>query len=415
MSYVLLVDDSPVILKILRHLATRIDHHDAVAAASLSQAKQIYQQNPDSCFAAVVDLTLPDASSADIVDYFVNARVPTIVLTGNFDEKLQNQLIQKGIVDYVRKEGRYSYEYAIDLVNRLSRNLRTRVLVVEDSKAVRSHIRHLLQTQLFEVLEAGNGLEALKVLKQHPDIRLLITDYQMPEMDGFELVLTLRHKLDRQDMVIIGLSSTEEANTSTRFIKNGANDFLSKPFNSEEFHCRINRNMDNLYLLERVQAMAYEDDLTGLPNRRWFYEHAEPALALTNQHHKPFCLALLSLDDYQALNDAYGRDLGDQLLTFFALELRESFPKQILARTGVEEFTIVFPGQDQEQCGELLNRFKQHIAVQAIEHGEEEIFITFTAGIASQPANSLDNFLLRANNCLLEAKRAGSNMIFGEE
>ena len=71
----------------------------------------------------------------------------------------------------------------------------------------------------------------------NPDIKILITDYNMPRMDGFELVKTIRGKYEKTDLVIIGLSSDEDGSLSARFIKNGANDFLRKPFNHEEFFC----------------------------------------------------------------------------------------------------------------------------------------------------------------------------------
>src|SRR6187431_2141866 len=120
MKKILVVEDSEMVMKVLRHLVHSSSlAYDAVYATTLAQATELYQQSPQEFFAALVDLNLPDAPDGEVVDFTLSKKIPTIVLTGSYDEKRREQLFNKGIVDYVTKEGRYAYSKAIGMINRL--------------------------------------------------------------------------------------------------------------------------------------------------------------------------------------------------------------------------------------------------------------------------------------------------------
>ena len=104
MKKILIVEDSEMVMKIMRHLVQGSSlAYEAVYAASLAQATELYEQFPDDFFAALVDLNLPDAPDGEVVDFTLSKKIPTIVLTGSYDEKRREQLFNKGIVDYVTK------------------------------------------------------------------------------------------------------------------------------------------------------------------------------------------------------------------------------------------------------------------------------------------------------------------------
>ncbi|HRH79059.1 MAG TPA: response regulator, partial [Cellvibrionaceae bacterium] len=246
MKTILVVEDSPMVMKIIKHVMGQNPHYQAVFAERFAQAQDCITQIGSDLFAAVVDLNLPDAPDGEIVDYCLSRKIPTVVLTGSFDATRREKLLAKGVVDYVTKEGRFSYVYVSNLLVRLIKNAQVKVLVVDDSSTSRKFITQLLHLQHYQVLEAIDGVDAIKAVIEHPDIRLLITDYNMPRMDGFELVQNLRVKYEKTDLIIIGLSSENDGALSAKFIKNGANDFLRKPFNHEEFFCRVNHNIELL-------------------------------------------------------------------------------------------------------------------------------------------------------------------------
>jgi CheY-like chemotaxis protein len=176
MKKILIVEDSDMVMKILRHLVHNASlPYEAVYATSLAQATAAYEQSPNDFFAALVDLNLPDAPNGEVVDFTLGKKIPTIVLTGSYDEKRREQLFAKGIVDYVTKEGRYAYSKAIGMIQRLEKNQHIKVLVVDDSDMSRKHMANLFRRHLFQVLEAVDGVDAIKVMLENGDIKLLIT------------------------------------------------------------------------------------------------------------------------------------------------------------------------------------------------------------------------------------------------
>ena len=207
MKKILIIEDSSTVTKILKHLTKNRLDINPIFAGTFAEAQRLYLEHKEDLFAAIIDLSLPDAPDGETVDFFLKEKVPSIVLTANYQSQKRQELMDKGVVDYIIKESRYSYNYALNLIGRLAKNQAIKILIAEDSKPTRTFIRLLLKKHLYQVIEAENGIEALDALKANPDIKLLITDYQMPEMDGFELVRSLRHNIDKSDLVIIGLSA----------------------------------------------------------------------------------------------------------------------------------------------------------------------------------------------------------------
>ena len=103
-------------------------------------------------------------------------------------------------------------------------------------------------------------------------------------------------------MAIIGISGANNGMHSARFIKNGADDFLCKPFCVEEFYCRITQNIEYLNNIEKIQKAANTDYLTQLPNRRYFFKKAESQIAQYQQGNTCFCLAMLDIDFFKKIS-----------------------------------------------------------------------------------------------------------------
>ena len=240
---ILLVEDSKVQARIIgQHLAD-VTPFDTVMAASLAEA-QAMLAGRETFFAAILDLNLPDDPDRSIVDVAVRAGVPCVVMTANFDEELRDELMAKNVVDYFLKTVP-ELSNLVDCIERLYKNLSLKVLVVDDARTARHQVTRLLVNQNYQPLEADDGVQALEVLEAHPDVRLVITDYNMPRMDGFELIGEIRKTRPKHELAIVGISA-QSGPLTARFIKNGANDFVTKPIQAEEFYCRINQQMDLL-------------------------------------------------------------------------------------------------------------------------------------------------------------------------
>lgn len=414
MKHILVVEDSPMVLKVIRHVFSQSPLIKAHYAENFAQAQLLYASS-EQWFAAVVDLSLPDAPDGEIVDFALSKNLPTLVLTGSFDEKRRENLLSKGIVDYVTKEGRFSYEYALGVLHRLIKNQRTQVLVVDDSATSRNYLCSLLRRQLYQVLEAEDGVHAIKILLENPGIRLLITDYNMPRMDGFELVKNLRVKYEKTDLIIIGISSEGESLLSAKFIKAGANDFLKKPFNQEEFNCRVSANVELLELVEQIRDAANRDELTGLYSRRFFFKRALERFQEAETRGSLLSLAVLDLDEFMEINSSYGNDLGDRVMQIISRRFVELFDRFIVARAGGQEFYVLLPGLPNAKAKAFVEKVRQIVAAEHLELEGHSISLTFSAGVSSERGTSLDTLVNNAEKCLLRAKEAGGDLVFGDE
>lgn len=410
MQSVLIVEDSPMVLKVLRHLASRQLDFELVYATSRAEAlAQLVSR--ESWLAAIVDLNLPDAPDGELVDDCLERGVPTIVLTGSVNNQKRDQLTKRGIVDYVLKEGRFSYLYAVNLVARLARNRHIKVIVAEDSKTTRRFMVELLQRHLFQVVEAEDGQQALQAILADPTIRILITDNNMPNLDGFELIHQLRHKHEHHDLVAIGLSSAEDKYLSAKFIKNGANDFLYKPFSHEEFFCRIMQAVDAMERLDNMRAMAYTDPLTQIGNRRFFIEKAQTEVSKARKQTTPLSMALIDIDYFKSINDEYGHDVGDQAIQLLATILAHAFQRFIVARTGGEEFSVLFPGLQGDQARQLVEVVREQVEHDSIDTEHGLVGFTISAGISQAPCDTFERLMKHADEALYRAKDAGRNMV----
>jgi len=260
MEKVLIVEDSKMFAETLHLKIKQKFNCDVYVALSFSDACNILKQNKNF-FVALLDMNLPDAPDGEIVDYVVQYEIPPVVFTGKFDDSLRTNIFRKKVVDYILKDNIHCIDYIIELLDRLFKNRSIKILVVDDSKLSRSLVIKLLQNYKFQTIDAPNGEVALELLKEHKDINLVITDYEMPVMDGFTFVEKLRQIYSREELPIIGISGSEKPSLSAKFLKLGANDFLAKPFCEEEFYCRVIQN------LETIEAIQKLKELNSLKNK----------------------------------------------------------------------------------------------------------------------------------------------------
>lgn len=405
---ILVVEDSPVVLKVLQHLLSQSSAFTPVLCACYQEAEAKLKSAEEEYFAAVVDLNLPDAENGEVVDLVLSYQVACIVLTGSIDDSLRLSLLNKGVLDYITKESRYSFYQVVKVIERLIKNQDIKVLVAEDSSTSRLFIKILLEQYRFKVIEAVNGQEALAKLESDPDIRMLITDHNMPLVNGYDLVRMLRYNSRFQDLVIIGLSSEGDNTLSAKFIKAGANDFLKKPFYHEEFHCRVIHNLQAQEMLETIKNLANIDPLTKLKNRRYLFDEGE---LLFRKYSPSVSLAMLDLDNFKKINDTYGHIIGDRLLEAVGIEIRESFPNVLACRFGGEEFCIVANMKGRE-LQDMLNSFL--VKLRSKELTEAKILITCSVGICSKEVESLEESIRIADGHLYEAKRLGRDQIISD-
>ena len=249
----LIIEDSKPIAKVHRHIARRIGLQ-ATIAYSYAQTKRVLEDTQDF-FCAVIDYNLPDAANGEAIDYVVEAGIPVIVMTGITNQQTRESILKRSIIDYIAKDNKQAYVYLQQLLSQLIRNEFIKVLVVDDSEASRSFISNQLYRHNYQVYESVDGVDALRMLDKHPDIKLILTDQEMPNMDGIGLINRIRQTRSKEELVIIGISGSRNTALTAKFIKNGANDYLHKPFCIEEFNCRL---MSNIQYLENIETIRQQ-------------------------------------------------------------------------------------------------------------------------------------------------------------
>lgn len=406
---ILFVEDSQLVAKVVKYLFEHSQStFDVVHCVTLNETRQQLAAGNHFDF-ALVDLNLPDAPDGEVVGVTLGKDIPTIVLSSSIDNEKRKSLLQQGVVDYVLKETRYAYEYAVKLIGRLHKNNAVTILIAEDSTTYRRQIRRNLENYQYHVVEAADGLEALTILRENDQIKMLITDFEMPNMNGLELIRAVRKEFEDRELRIIGLSANESGALSIKFIKNGANDYLRKPFDYEELHCRVWQNIEQAELLEQIRNAAYHDFLTQLHNRRHLMEKVAIEL---QKNATTCCVAMMDLDHFKHINDNWGHDCGDYVLKTIGKMLNHYFVRFIPARVGGEEFCVVLEGLLLHQSEQLMQRFCQQVEEATFEFTGQVIPVTISIGLTSKDDDdSLAELMKRADDALYIAKEQGRNQV----
>jgi diguanylate cyclase (GGDEF)-like protein/PAS domain S-box-containing protein len=167
-------------------------------------------------------------------------------------------------------------------------------------------------------------------------------------------------------------------------------------------------------LEEQLRHLATTDELTGISNRRHFLEMASHELKHMRRLEHPLSVALIDIDHFKFINDAFGHAVGDQVLVAFANickgNIRET---DLLARFGGDEFAILLPDTRCENTFEVIERIRLSLDAHPMELGGMSIPMTISAGIICSPLGQepIDRLLSRADKALYDAKEAGRNVI----
>lgn len=407
---VLVIEDSKFFSQIVCKAVTDRTGLNTVAALSFAEARTAIDNAPVPFDLALCDIVLPDSENGETVEYLCEQKIPCVVFTSLLSEDLREHLFSKDIIDYVIKDTPASLEYLVNLVERLQLNKGVKILVVDDSRVSRSYVRGLLELYRFEVVEAGGGEEAITALNDDPDIRMMITDYNMPDMDGVALTRKARAVRPSDDLSIMGFSAVGGNVISAQFLKNGANDYIIKPFLREEFLWRVTQNIQAIEMLRRLKSAATTDALTGMNNRRFFFESGAKVLASAKRGQISLSLVMLDIDFFKKVNDTYGHDAGDAVLKEVASCLeKECRQTDILARLGGEEFAVLAVNLDHKSARPFIEKLRRTIENLDINYDGASIPITASFGVCEVVGDTLEDMLKTADELLYVAKENGRN------
>jgi diguanylate cyclase (GGDEF)-like protein len=413
MKQILLVEDSLMFGKLTKSKIEKAFDAQVYWARNMAEALRLLELAQNSFSLALLDLNLPDAQHGEIVDIVVGRGITSIVFTANAENSVREFVWSKKVADYIIKEDPNSIEYLLSAMRQLQKNRDSLVLVVDDSSHSRTLISELLYVRQLRVINAVDGKTALEILDRYPEIQLVITDFSMPGMDGCTLCQRIRKKFKPDQLAVIGISSVDDAGIGARFIKSGANDFIIKhAFLVEEFYCRVNHCLETIELFSRIRENSIRDFLTGLYNRRHFFDAGNTLFQHTREEGDQLACALIDIDHFKKVNDTYGHDVGDGVIRALAdLLCRYKGEDDIVARMGGEEFCILAPRLGATQVRKKFEKLLQKIRTTPIPYTEDAapLYITASMGVCTVHGEGLEAMISVADEKLYAAKDSGRN------
>ncbi len=271
------------------------------------------------------------------------------------------------------------------------------LLIVDDEMVVGRGLRDLLLNLGFNADFIGNGKHALEQLRDEK-YTFLITDIGMPELDGIELIKTVRRQAPHIN--IIAMTDDKDC-PFIDVIDAGADDFISKPFEIGEMEAKIKRILIERKTRDELARLSITDNLTGLFNQRHFYNRLKEEIGRTKRLKHPLSLILLDLDNFKEFNDRHGHLTGDRMLERCGKIIRSHVRANvdIAFRYGGDEFAVILIEAGHRIARNIAARLKRGFE----EHGGG---VTASMGLATYSREmSEKDFVELADRNLLSIKR----------
>jgi two-component system chemotaxis family response regulator WspR len=294
------------------------------------------------------------------------------------------------------------------------------VLVVDDTTLVRKIIVARLRGAGYRVAEATDGQEALELFRKQAS-PVVITDLNMPRLDGLGLLAALRQHPLAPEVILLTASRAGDAQAAVEALRLGAHDYIAKdPSAGDEVVLAVQRaaekwrlREENARLVDDLRRLSLTDSLTNVGNRRAFDEALRAEIARARRHQRDLALVLFDLDHFKRINDTLGHRAGDQVLTAFAARLGSLMrASDRLFRYGGEEFALLLPDEGPLSGLEAARRLVRGIAEQPLAANGSHVAVTCSAGVAGlreSDASDGSDLVARSDAALYAAKRAGRN------
>lgn len=282
------------------------------------------------------------------------------------------------------------------------------VVLADDDPSIRLMIRHVLESEEFDIVEAADGIEAIKAVeKHHPALVLL--DAVMPGIDGFTTCKQIKDK-GYNDVPVMMITGLDDDASVERAYDVGAIDFITKPIKWAVLKHRVKSVVATVVAERKVELLAYRDTLTSLPNRLLFADRLDHAIDRAARHRETMALMLVDMDDFKLVNDSFGHDAGDKLIKAVGDLLSRSLRRaDTVARLGGDEFAIIVENIDGSSDAISVADNLSTILEHNVRLDDQETFTGASIGIALYPEDGEDarTLLKNADTALFRAKEKG--------
>jgi len=295
-----------------------------------------------------------------------------------------------------------------------------RVLIAEDDPVSCHLLKSILVKWEYDVVVETNGAAASRILESDDAPRLAILDWMMPGMEGVQICQRIRERKSRPYIYVLLLTARSEKRDLLRGLEFGADDYLTKPFDSEELRARllvgerILALQDDLILArEELRFRATHDVLTGIWNRASVMDALRNELSRQVREQRSFGVILADIDHFKNVNDTYGHLCGDEVLQVVTRRMKECIrPYDTLGRYGGEEFLVIASAADARGTLALAERIRSVVEEKPVptQAGEVRVTASLGAAICTSARSGDAQMLLRlADRALYAAKDKGRN------
>jgi diguanylate cyclase (GGDEF)-like protein len=297
------------------------------------------------------------------------------------------------------------------------------VLIVDDSTPLRNQITEILrEANLFErYLEAGDGLEGFKAMLNDP-ADLVLCDLEMPRMDGFRFITMMQSRDELKNVPVILLTGREDRELKIRGLEHGAVDYVTKPFDAGELVARVKVQLKIKSLQDELKQsneilkeLSNTDYLTKLYNRRFLREVLDREFPRAARKKEPLSLIIADIDHFKHINDRYGHQEGDQVVSQVGRYIGAMVRRYDTAvRYGGEEFVAVLPDTPLEQAMQFAERIRLGVQQLVFAGSISDLTVTLSFGVATFPLGIIDcadSLVRQADEALYRAKQGGRNRV----
>jgi two-component system, cell cycle response regulator len=298
-----------------------------------------------------------------------------------------------------------------------------RVLLVDDDELVRSHLSAVLRMGGYEVHTAASGDEALRILDAK-SCRIVLTDWQMPDMDGLALCRNLRLLQGKGYIYVLMLTVRNGREDILAGLSAGVDDYVVKGAAPEEILARleVGRRITHLESSRRAsnrenRRVSVTDPLTGAHNRRYLMKYLPREIERAIRYQHPIAVVSYDVDHFRRVNDSYGHDIGDEVLQALVSRSITVIRRGTdwIARSGGEEFVFVLPETDLKGASAFAERLQAVLAAQPIltAAGPLDVTVSLGATALEEPpelgATSAAEMLRAVDQCVYASKNLGRN------